>query len=423
MARDGVGSGDADDAAAPPPDDRARFAATERWQRALWLAIFAQPLGQPLAQPSGARGLLAELAARTGTPLLPLGELLLEAERRLDPAGLGRTLHVFGVSYVAESYHRMLALLGRHIDVRIYTLNPCREFWEDVDTAGEAARRSKRETRRLFPTRREGRQPVLALDDDPFALAADAEVMALRLWGRPGRENIRLLNQQTDADFESRFRRNPAGGPPSLLHRLQDDILDRVARERPDPALTADGSIAVLPCPGLRRELEVVAAEIWRMVRADPSLRFNQIAVIVPEASKEAYLSQIGAVFGESHDLPWSGVDLPAGHGHGVGEITDVVGRLIDLPLGAFGRRELLPLLTHPAILSPARFPGVAPGDWIGLCDELAIVHGADHRDHAGTYIDEDLFNWDQGVRRAALGALMTGPRSGDDAPVTLRRP
>jgi len=194
---------------------------------------------------------------------------------------------------------------------------------------------------------------VLTVDDDPFALAGEAEMLALRLWGRPGRENIRLLNQLTDADFEGRFRRRADHeSAPSLLHRLQDDILDRFARDRPDPALAADGSIAVLPCPGLRRELEVVAAEIWRLVRADPSLRFNQIAVIVPEAGKDAYLSQIGAVFGESHDLPWSGVDLPPGHGHGVGEITEVAERLIDLPLGTFTRRELLPLLTHPAILS-----------------------------------------------------------------------
>ena len=410
-ARGGAGI-DRDDAAAGSSaalDERGRFAATERWQRALWLAIF------------GAGGLLAEQGARTGTTFLPLGELLVEAERRLQPAGLGRTLHVFGVSYVAEAYHRMLALLGRHLDVHIYTLNPCREFWEDLDTAHEAARRTKRETKRLFPTRRESRQPMLTVDDDPFALASDAEMLALRLWGRPGRENVRLLNQLTDADFEGRFRRHAdSDDAPSLLHRLQDDILDRVARDHPDPSLRADGSISVLPCPGLRRELEVVAAEIWRLVRADPSLRFNQIAVIVPEANKDAYLSQLGAVFGESHDLPWSGIDLPPGHGHGVGEITEIAERLIDLPLGAFTRRELLPLLTHPAILSPARFPGVLPADWIGLCEELAIVHGADHRDHDGTYIHEDLFNWDQGVRRVALGALMTGPRSGDDEPVRL---
>lgn len=411
-ARGGAVAPDAVDDGRGALDERARFAATERWQRALWLQIF------------GAGGLLAEEGERTGTTFLPLGELLVEAERRLEPARLGRALHVFGVSYVAESYHRMLALLGRHLDVRIYTLNPCREFWEDLDTAQEAARRTKRETKRLFPTRRESRQPMLTVDDDPFALAGDAEMLALRLWGRPGRENIRLLNQLTDADFEGRFRRrgDTAGSDaaPSLLHRLQDDILDRVARERPDPTLAADGSITVLPCPGLRRELEVVAAEIWRLVRADPSLRFNQIAVIVPEANKDAYLSQIGAVFGESHDLPWSGIDLPPGHGHGVGEITEVAERLIDLPLGSYTRRELLPLLTHPAILSPARFPGVSPTDWISLCEELAIVHGADHRDHSETYIHEDLFNWDQGVRRVALGALMTGPRSGDDTPVRL---
>jgi len=407
------GAGASGDPASPARDERVRLGAVERWQRALWRRIFA------------AGGALEELSRRTGKLHLLLGDLLVQAERGLDVRALGPALHLFGISYVAESYHRMLALLGRHLDVRIYTLNPCREFWEDLDTAGEAAaRRSKKETRRLFPARREGRQPLLVVDDDPFGLGSEAEMMALRLWGRPGRENVRLLNQLTDADFEGRFRAHRAptadasAAPPlSLLHRLQDDILDRVARERPDPALTADGSIAILPCPGLRRELEVVAAEIWRLVRADPSLRFNQIAVIVPEASKDAYLSQIGAVFGESHELPWSGVDLPSDPAHGIG---DAVQRLIDLPLGGFTRRELLPLLTHPAILSPQRFPGIAPADWIALCDELAIMHGADHRDHAGTYIEEDLFNWDQGVRRAALGAVMTGPRSGDDQPVRL---
>ena len=49
--------------------------------------------------------------------------------RGLAPSG--RALHVFGVSYMARGYHRMLAALGRGLDVRVYTLNPCREFWED----------------------------------------------------------------------------------------------------------------------------------------------------------------------------------------------------------------------------------------------------------------------------------------------------
>jgi exodeoxyribonuclease V gamma subunit len=372
-------------------------AALEAWQRALWAAVF------------GAGGLTEARSRRDGGRWLPLPALLAEAEALGLPRG-GRALHVFGVSYMARGYHRMLAALGRAGEVRIYTLNPCREFWEDVETVAELRRRLKKDARRtLFPSRLEARQGGLLIDEDPLGLVSEGENLALRLWGRPGRENVRLLGQQTDGDFDGRFQ---PSGAATLLGRLQDDILDRVARTSPDPALRADGTIAVLRCPGLRRELEVVAAEIWRLVRADPSLRFNDIAVVVPESRKEAYLSHVGAVFREAAELPHNVADLPLA-GHRLGEAVEL---LLALPLGTFSRRDLLPLVTHPSVL--ARFPEASAADCIRLCEELGIVHGADHQDHAGTYIERDLYNWDQGLRRLALGALMTGPRAGDETPL-----
>ena len=44
-------------------------------------------------------------------------------------------------------------------------------------------------------------------------------------------------------------------------------------------------------------------------------------------------------------------------------------------------------------------------------------MHGADRADHEGTYIDRDILNWDQGLRRLALGAFMAGDASGDGSP------
>jgi exodeoxyribonuclease V gamma subunit len=356
----------------------------------------------------GEGGLVERRSRREGVTWRPLGDLLAQAQGRL--VGSERALHVFGVSYMARGYHRMLAALGRAFEVRIYTLNPCREFWEDLETVGEARRRLRKERKPLFPPRLEARQ--LALGADPLGLAEEGENLALRLWGRPGRENVRLLNQLTDGDFEGRF--TPAG-TDTLLGRLQDDILDRVARPGPDRALRADGSLTVLRCPGLRRELEVVAAEIWRLVRTDPKLRFNDIAVVVPEASKEAYLPQVGAVFGEALDLPHSVADLPLAGGHRLGEAAEL---LLALPTGSFTRRELLPLLIHPSVIG--RFPEASAGQWVRLCEELGIVHGADRRDHAGTYIERDLYNWDQGLRRLVLGVAMTGRRAGDESAVEM---
>src|SRR5207237_3111066 len=120
----------------------------------------------------------------------------------------------------------------------------------------ELRRRMKKERKALsalFPSRRE---LTLGLGDDPLGVDAAGENLALRLWARPGRENVRLLNQLTDGDFEGRFA---PSGRATLLGRLQDDVLDRTARDVIDANLRADGSLAVLRCPGLRRELEVVA--------------------------------------------------------------------------------------------------------------------------------------------------------------------
>jgi exodeoxyribonuclease V gamma subunit len=79
---------------------------------------------------------------------------------------------------------------------------------------------------------------------------------------------------------------------------------------------------------------------------------------------------------------------------------------LFSLPFGQFRRRELLQLITHPNVV--ARFPGLDASQWMQWCQELHIVHGADHDDHAGTYIEADVLNWQQGMRRLVLGAFMT---------------
>jgi len=371
-------------------DDNHLFAPTEAWQRALWLAIF------------GPAGRIALRSQAEGVAWLRIDELLARAEAlgKLPTDELGPTLHLFGASYVAPAYHRMLAVLGRHIDVCLYTLNPCREFWEDVETPAELRRRLAK-----MP------KADNALDD-PFGLLDPSENLALRLWGRPGRENLRLLGELDVCDFEEHFA---ASAAPTLLARVQNDILDRVARAEPNPTLAADGSLQVLACPGIRRELEVVAAEIWRCLRTQPDLRCNDIAVIVPEARKDAYLSQVSAVFAESRDLPHHVVDLPLASGHRLGEAAQM---MLDLPFSSFSRKELVPLVTHPSLM--ARFPEARATDWLRLIDELGIVRGAEQRDLAGSYLHRDLLTWDQGLRRLALGAFMLGERSGDDTPVSL---
>jgi exodeoxyribonuclease V gamma subunit len=365
-------------------------ASDERWQRSLWRRIFARG------------GLLDQKQKATGVRWLSLGELLdPRSPRSLRQVPLPPVLHFFGFSHGRPGYSRLLGALAERCEIRVYAHNPCEEFWEDISS----------------PSRR-GLPPNFTLED-PFGLDQEGETPALRLWGRPGRESMRLLNELSQCDFSGKFR-EPLDDGDSLLHRFQSDVLHRVPeRTAPDPAATIEGdrSLRVLRCPGLRREIEVIAGEIWRLMDEDPDLRFHEIALVVSTREAERYLPQIGAVFGECGNIPFHVVDLAFST---ESRVVEAVEMLLALPFGGFGRHDLLRLCTHPAVM--ARFPDDNPADWVNWSDRLGIVHGADRDDHRHTYITRDMFNWEQGVRRLALGAFMTGERSGDSRGLVVGR-
>ena len=78
-------------------------------------------------------------------------------------AALPDTLHVFGSSYAGNAYADIFARLGALGDVRIYALNPCREFWEDVDT-------SRRGALAGWAHRQDKVGEKLAESEDPFSV-------------------------------------------------------------------------------------------------------------------------------------------------------------------------------------------------------------------------------------------------------------
>ncbi|MBF6567732.1 MAG: exodeoxyribonuclease V subunit gamma [Candidatus Binataceae bacterium] len=371
----------------------------ERWQRKLWLRIFA---------PDGALDAQWVRDQEFRWMLLPEAFEALTASQ-LEPIA-SDVMHVFGVGYAGPAFIRMFEKLGASMNVFIYALNPCMEFWEDLqNTAGMA--------REAWP-RRGHKSPAGLAGDDPFKLDMPGDNPALRWWGRPAREYIRLLNELTDCDFDPHFiprAPSPRDDAP-LLARLQDDILMRVPERQPilaaAQAATDDKSIRFFACAGIRREIEIAANQIWSIIR-EPSqpepLRFHQIAVIVPDSAYEDYLPQIEAVFSDLHQIPIEVVSRPLASESRVAEAIDL---LLQLPLGRFTRQEMLRLLTHPAI---AGEEDVDVARWTSWCEALGVFFGADDSDLEGTYLQgKHLFHWDQALKRLALGLFMTGERSGD---------
>src|SRR5690606_8160343 len=289
----------------------ARPAMLQRWERALWLL---------------------SLERRPDRISLPaLLDRLHELPAPEDP------VYLFGISHVAHAFHRILARLAEGGGLHVYTLNPCKEYWEDLPTVREARRDPLRE-------------------DDPFGLTGGGETPPLALWGRPGRENIRLLNELSNCDFREAFTEPPVR---SLLHQVQADILHREP-ERSAPAphfdFAGDRSIEVLAAPGIRREAEAIAARIWELVSEDPSLRFNEIAVAVAGRDPGLHFSHLQAAFEESYEIPYSLTDVSLVDSSEVGQ---AVGMLLDLLQGRFEREPMLRFLTHPCVR--ARFPEADP--------------------------------------------------------------
>ena len=71
--------------------------------------------------------------------------------------------------------------------------------------------------------------------------------------------------------------------------------------------------ISFLACPGIRREAEIVANEIWSIVRSNEKLaaegnaeriRFHEIAVLIPDSAVDDYVAQIESVFRKQHRIP-----------------------------------------------------------------------------------------------------------------------
>ncbi len=379
---------------------------TERWQRHLWHSVF-----------DSESRVREEWLSDRDTRLMMMPDAFTVADSGQLKTALPETLHVIGASYAGSAYANIFARLGALGDIRIYALNPCREFWEDVDT-------SRRSALTAWARRQDKVEEQLAESEDPFSLNQSSDPPALRLWGRPGREYVRLLNELSQCDFAPLFSNPASGESPTLLAALQQNILDRA----PQPPNVEDGMgqlyeprIRFLACPGIRREVEIVANEIWTLVRDNETsvrsggagrLRFHEIALLIPDDAVDDYVALIESVFRKQHRIP---IDLVSRSIAGASRVAEAVELLLALPSGRFSRAEMIRLMMHPALNDDGE-TGIEVEKWPRWSEALGIFFGADDEDLNDTYIPRGLYNWDQAIKRLALGAMMTGRRGGDPA-------
>ncbi|MEO8653339.1 MAG: exodeoxyribonuclease V subunit gamma [Ramlibacter sp.] len=243
--------------ALPAADDAAR--ADERWQAALWQRIAKE----------------LDLGAEHPIELL-VNELKRGGAERARQAGLPSAVHVFALSAVPPLHIQALQALGRWIDVHLYVVNPCAEYWFEVIAP-----------KRLSHLAARGRDQGQEVGN-----------RLLAAWGRQTQSHIDLLVDAAGEGMEddARFERNLAG---TLLARIQNAILELREVEPGSIALApADRSIEVHLCHSLTRELEVLHDHLLGLFAAGDGLRPCDVLVVTPDL--EAAAPMIEAVFGTS---------------------------------------------------------------------------------------------------------------------------
>lgn len=336
------------------------------WQAELWARLLER-----VSEGGRRRG-----ARWTIAPLLPA----LRRELALPPPRLG-AFAVIGHPYLTRAYLDALTDLAMASEVTLYLVNPCQELWDDV-AAGQ-----------------------LATEPAPLAL-----------WGRPIRDTVAALIERAAGDFDERFvdpLADDGGGAEggSALDALWHDVLHRAAPGSATPGEPAArrAGVTVLACPSLRRELEVIGSTILQLLSEDRTLRAHEIAVLAAGRDANAYLEQAAAALEAVGPVPCHLVDAPLAES---GRIVDGLVALLELPTSKMTRRDLLRVMTHPAVI--ARYPHADAEQWVTWTERLGVARGADAASHRHTYLEEhgELFHWDQGIRRLAMGAFMVGERS-----------
>ncbi|KAF1012281.1 MAG: exodeoxyribonuclease V subunit gamma [Burkholderia sp.] len=246
----------------------------EQWQAALW------------------RALVAELAV-DGEP--PTHRFLRNAPALVPDANAlaawPDAVSVFALMTMPPLHVALLRELSRWIDVRIYALNPCRECWFGIVSAGRV---ESLDARGQLDCQQVG-HPLLAE------------------WGRQTQAQLHILHKLTETATTTNAAQYEGCVGDTWLARIQNAILDLQPEAELGPPPSERG-IEVHVCHGLMRQLEVLHDRLLAAFAEDPTLAPSDVLVAVADLSAAGPL--IDAVFGtaasqEAARVPYRITGLP----------------------------------------------------------------------------------------------------------------
>ena len=304
-------------------------------------------------------------------------------------------VYLIGFSQVSRFHIRLLDQLRDYNDFHFFTLNPCQEYWEDLETPRENSWRRRKEKKLALPKDIE----------DPLLLETQGLSPLLSLWGRPGREGIRLQCQLTDCDFQDYFE-DPAS-QSRVLDQVQASILNFSSNKAYSSQMEPDDSLVIFSAPTREREVEAVYNSIMFELDEDSHLSQSDIAILVPDLS--SYRPVLEDVFSRQYPrelnssprdsvlpLSFNLVDMQADtESHYARAVLD----LLDLAHSELDREALFRIISNPCFQERWEIKDEDIQYWTDWLDHLGSYRGFDERD----------FSFRSGISRLVLSLVLPG--------------
>ncbi len=336
------------------------------WQPRLWRAL-----------------LRAEDKARDRVALLD--EWLESLPQRKD---LPSRICMFCVPILPPLLLQAFCRLAEFCDVHMFQLAPTAHYWADLPSERERARRW---------LRGEG-----AFDDKD---EPGHELLAC--WGRQGQAMQDLLLDALPQDAQE-FELWRETWPETLLGHLQRGIFE--LQDALPASIAVDDSLQLHICHSPMREVQVLHDTLLYMFEHDPSLRPEDVLVMIPDLA--SYAPCVEAVFhpsdSTSPSIPWNLSDMPA---HESEPLPAAFLLLLELPQRRMTRREVWDLLATPELAGRFQLGHLPLATWEHLFDMLGVRWGldAEHRRELG------LPAWPEQSWQAAEERWLCGYALGDE--------
>ena len=341
--------------------------ADEAWQAALWRALIGELPELPAAHPREA--FFAALAADPG--------LVQRLPQRIS---------LFGIGAMPPEVFEVFRALGRHIEVNLYLLNPCRAHWGDLVNGRLRAR--------------------VALAQPGAEILLDRGHPLLGSLGSVARQFFDRVSAEVDHEI-SAFEEI---APTSLLAGLQADMLDLVERgeDAQLPVAMTDDSVQIHVCHSPMREVDVLHDRLLALFDAHPELRPSDVLVLAPDL--ETYAPRIEARFsargeGGPPPLPFTIADRPPSS---EAPLQRAFHALLALAQGRLEAESVLALLEHPAVARRFEFEQQSLEQVRGWVAQAAIRWGVDGTWRGARELPADAgHSWRAGLQRLLLGMAL----------------